>query len=152
MRILLDIDGVMVPAKSWVSPQNMEDGFPMFSPKATRSLVAIISDRNIELILTTSHRHRFNIKEWKSIFKKRGISISIIKRTPPNNQHLRRKDEIVNWFKTNGQGSDFLIIDDDKSLNDLPVNLKRRLIQPSPYVGLNSSHTKEALEIIGNGI
>jgi hypothetical protein len=31
MLIFLDIDGVMVPAKSWERPVLLKDGFPAFS-------------------------------------------------------------------------------------------------------------------------
>ena len=31
MLVLLDIDGVMVPANSWKKPEFMDDGFPMFN-------------------------------------------------------------------------------------------------------------------------
>ena len=44
MLIFLDIDGVMVPAKSWKSPELLDDGFPEFSSAATRVLNLIISE------------------------------------------------------------------------------------------------------------
>ena len=38
MLLFLDIDGVMVPAKGWKSAELLEDGFPVFSTKATEIL------------------------------------------------------------------------------------------------------------------
>jgi hypothetical protein len=42
----------------------------------------------------------------------------------------------VNWFTANDVKEDFIIIDDDKSLNELPGFLKKRLIQTSSTFGL----------------
>ena len=42
MIILLDIDGVMVPASNWKTPEFLNDGFPNFSPRAINSLNKII--------------------------------------------------------------------------------------------------------------
>ncbi len=143
MLLFLDIDGVMVPAKGWKSPEFLTDGFPAFSSKATSTLQHLISE-DVTVMLTTSHKQNFSIEEWKSIFKDRGINIKKIKSLPENINSISRKDEIVNWFSTNNTNEEFIIIDDDKSLNGLPDSLKDHLVQTSPYIGL----TEEHLEII----
>lgn len=146
MLFFLDIDGVMVPSKGWKSPEFLKDGFPAFSSKAVHTLQLLISEEDT-IMLTTSHKSKFSIEEWKSIFKNRGINIEKIKSLPENFNNLSRKDEIINWFNVNIANKfsdDFVIIDDDKSLNDLPDFLKEKLIQTSPYIGL----TEEHLEII----
>lgn len=139
MLFLLDIDGVMVPAKGWKAPEFLSDGFPAFSSKATRTLQRLLSEE-VTVILTTSHKSNFSIEEWKNIFRNRGIIIEKIKALPENFKHLSRKDEIISWFDTNHTGEDFIIIDDDTSLNGLPDFLKKNLIQTSPYVGLTEEH------------
>ena len=144
MLIFLDIDGVMVPAKSWKRPELLDDGFPAFSQGACETLRQIISENNT-VILTTSHKSNFTIQEWKNIFKHRGIEISDLKALPENTCRLSRKDELLKWFNLNTIDKDFLIIDDDSSLNDLPLDLKKHLIQPSPFIGLCESHLKEIL-------
>jgi hypothetical protein len=144
MLIFLDIDGVMVPAKSWKSPELLDDGFPAFSQGACDTLRQIISDNNT-VILTTSHKSNFTIQEWKNIFKLRGIEISYLKALPENIGRLSRKDELLKWFNLNTIEEEFIIIDDDSSLNDLPLNLKKHLIQPSPFIGLSENHLKEIL-------
>jgi hypothetical protein len=144
--IFLDIDGVMVPAKGWKSPELLNDGFPAFSSKATSTLQSLISD-DVTIMLTTSHKANFSIDEWKSIFKNRGINIEKIKSLPENCNSLSRKDEIVNWFSINNVDKDFVIIDDDKSLNELPTFLKDKLVQTSPYIGLTEEHL-EAIKSI----
>ena len=52
MLVFLDIDGVMVPAKSWTSPQLLSDGFPAFSDKAVRVLQHVVSG-GVTVMLTT---------------------------------------------------------------------------------------------------
>ncbi|MGN6510848.1 MAG: HAD domain-containing protein [Chitinophaga sp.] len=146
MLIFLDIDGVMVPAKGWKSPELLNDGFPAFSKKATDALQHLIAE-DATIMLTTSHKSSFSIEAWKELFKKRGLSIGKIKSLPANVHNLSRKDEIVNWFAMNNFRDDFIIIDDDRSLNDLPDTLKGHLVQTSPYIGL----TEELLEDVKHG-
>ncbi|WP_346317549.1 HAD domain-containing protein [Chitinophaga sp. YIM B06452] len=143
MLIFLDIDGVMVPAKGWKSPEFLNDGFPAFSSKATIALQNLISE-GATIMLTTSHKSTFNIETWKDLFQNRGINIENIKSLPANIHNLSRKDEIINWFDLNNFTEDFVIIDDDKSLNELPDFLKAHLIQTSSYVGL----TEELLQSV----
>lgn len=150
MLFFLDIDGVMVPAKGWKSPEFLNDGFPAFSSNATLALQSLISEEDT-IMLTTSHKSKFNIEEWKSIFKKRGISIEKIKSLPENNNNISRKDEIVNWFTSNSVNDNFVIIDDDKSLNELPDFLKENLILTSPFIGLTEEHLETIKSISHKG-
>ncbi len=148
MLIFLDIDGVMVPAKSWKSPEFLSDGFPAFSVKATHSLQKLISDGG-DILLTTSHRAKFNVEEWKNIFERRGINVRNIATLPENANGISRKDEIVNWINHKHIKRNFVIIDDDKSLNDLPKSLKKFLIQTSSHIGLTDAHIEEINNISG---
>jgi hypothetical protein len=147
MLFFLDIDGVMVPAKGWKSPEFLNDGFPAFSSKASRVLQNLIS-KDDTIILTTSHKSKYTIDKWKSIFNLRGINIEKVKTLPENINNVSRKDEILSWFNLNNIKENYIIIDDDKSLNDLPNYLKKKLIQPSPYIGLNEDHSVQAKAII----
>ena len=61
MLIYLDIDGVMVPANAWKKPNILEDGFPEFSIKAIDSLNKMISKLSAEIVLTTSHKHKYSL-------------------------------------------------------------------------------------------
>ncbi len=148
MLIFLDIDGVMVPANSWKKPEFLADGFFAFSSKSTIALQKIISKTNANIVLTTSHKSNYTIEEWVNIFKKRNFKINNISRLPENKNNLSRKEEIINWFNTNVIREDFIIIDDDKSLNSLPEFLKNRFIQPSSLVGLTDELADEALGIL----
>ena len=139
MLLFLDIDGVMVPAKGWKSPQILEDGFPAFSNKAASALQSLISE-NVIVMLTTSHKSKYSIEEWKNIFRIRGVNIEKMQSLPNNSGNISRKDEIVNWLSINNINENFAIIDDDKSLNGLPDSIKINLVQTSPYIGLTEEH------------
>src|SRR3569833_2547406 len=73
MRILLDIDGVMVPANSWRQPEIHSDGFPVFSPRADDALQRILAETNASILLTTSHKSRYTAAHCLNFFKTRVI-------------------------------------------------------------------------------
>ena len=148
MLILLDIDGVMVTAKSWKKPEILDDGFFAFPIVATNALQKIISETSADILLTTSHKSKYTIQEWKSIFKLRGIDVKNVYRLPENISFLSRKDEIMKWVNTNLDSPDFIIIDDDKSLNSLPSFVKNKLIQTSALIGLTDNLAIEAIELL----
>lgn len=149
MLIFLDIDGVMAPAKSWQRPDILEDGFVDFSSKAVRVLQDILAQNtDTTIILTTSHKSRFSLSQWKIIFERRGLNVNKLESLNDNTDFHSRKIEILNWFDSNDVQEDFIIIDDDKSLNDLPTFYKDRLILTSSLVGLNESHRADIQEIV----
>lgn len=148
MLILLDIDGVMVAGNSWKKPEFLSDGFPAFSKNATFALQKLISETKADILLTTSHKSNYSIDEWKNIFNLRGIETRNIYRLLENKKHLSRKEEIINWINTSNNLPDFVIIDDDKSLNSLPKFIKNKLIQTNSSLGLTIDLINEFLEII----
>lgn len=147
MLILLDIDGVMVPATSWKRPEFENDGFPRFSKRAISSLQKIISETGADILLTTSHKSSYSISEWKKMFSTRGFNNLSIKRLNKNINHLNRREEIMKWVSKESEDS-FVIIDDDKSLNNLPYYVKSKLVQPSATVGLNDELADSAIKIL----
>ncbi|WP_240622631.1 HAD domain-containing protein [Flavobacterium crocinum] len=145
---MLDIDGVMVPANSWKRPEFLNDGFPAFSSKATCALQRIIAETSADILLTTSHKSKYSISEWNEIFKLRGINVNDIARLSENLTHLSRKEEILNWYNIKNNPENFVIIDDDKSLNGLTPFLKSKLVLTSPMVGLTDELASEAISIL----
>ena len=149
MLIFLDIDGVMAPAKSWQRPDILEDGFVDFSSKAVSVLQDVLAQNaDTTIILTTSHKSRFSLSQWKIIFERRGLKVNKLESLNDNNDFQSRKVEILNWFESNDIHDDFIIIDDDKSLNDLPKFFKNRLILTGSLVGLNESHLVDIQDIV----
>lgn len=144
MLVFLDIDGVMVPCKGHKLPDFLADGFAAFSIAATRTLNHLLSKYDATIMLTTSHKEKYTLMEWEQIFAVRGIIASgKIESLPANVNHQSRRSELVNYFNLHNLHKDFIILDDDKGLNDLPKYLKEHLIQPSPYIGLTESHLSE---------
>ena len=126
MILLLDIDGVLETSPIWKKPEFLEDKFYKFNENSQKYLIEIIEKIKPEIILTTTHRINFNLDEWNEIFKLRGIYVSKI--TKINNaknitEIKNRNIEIEEWF-TKNKTANFLIIDDDKSLNNLTEELK----------------------------
>jgi hypothetical protein len=149
MLILLDIDGVMVSANSWKKPEFLDDGFPVFNSMSVKALQKIITETNASLLLTTSHKSKYDISQWRNIFKSRGINVKHIHSLPSDSLRSGRKDEILDWYTTRlTPDEQFVIIDDDKLLNDLPANIKRHLVLTSPSVGLTGELAENAISIL----
>ncbi len=138
MKLFLDIDGVLVHANPMRKVEFDDDGFYKFNSKAV-TVLNELSVENVEIILSSSHRHRFSLAKWKIIFKSRGVNFSKFSIMKSDISHKNtRRSEIENWIKLKKyKPSEVLIIDDDKSLNGLDINFKNRLILTNPYFGLN---------------
>lgn len=134
MTILLDIDGVMVPEASWKVPEFEDDGFPRFSDQAVAALKSLLTG-NTTIVLTTSHRFRYSVSEWREMFRKRGLTFGLLLRLDLPEEGMGRLDGIVRWAETR-EDDYFLIIDDDKQLNRMSEFLKGHLVLTSPLVGL----------------
>lgn len=148
MQIFLDIDGVMMPAKAWKSPELLADGFPAFSSRAVAALNQILlASEDCSIMLTTSHKSNYSLEEWKGIFERRGVRLHHVDRLPNNTARLTRKEELEHWLLTNSAGV-FVILDDDSSLNGLPADLKSNWVKTSPYIGLTEEHTGLATAIL----
>ncbi len=148
MVILLDIDGVMVPASSWKRPEFEADGFPKFSIRAAKSLQQILTATGATIMLTTSHKDSYSLMQWKSMFEMRGFSEISIDKLQENVPVLNRKEEILRWLSNNKEQDNFVIIDDDKILNSLPFELRPRLVQTSGTLGLTAELAEAAIHIL----
>jgi hypothetical protein len=147
VQIFLDIDGVMVPASSWKMPEIHSDGFPVFSSQAVRALTRILKETSAKLVLTTSHKGGYSPTQWKNMFASRGISVPKVQTLPKNVAGLSRKEELLNWLSSI-KDPNFIIIDDDKSLNDLPSFHKERLVLTNGMIGLTDTLADEAIALL----
>ncbi|WP_261511278.1 HAD domain-containing protein [Chryseobacterium paludis] len=65
----------------------------------------------------------------------------------PLNIKISRREEIEKWINDNEMDpDDLIIIDDDKSLHELPERLKWRWLQTDSYIGLINS--RELINIL----
>lgn len=148
MLILLDIDGVMVQGSSWKPVESLSDGFYKFNPKAVSSLQDIILETDAAIVLTTSHKDRYTPREWKTIFLNRGINVSKVSKLRTRKIYANRKEEILTWYKRHKEIDNFVIIDDDKSLNGLPQELKDKLVLTNSSIGLTHTDAIQALKVL----
>ena len=112
----------------------------------------IVLETSARIILTTSHKSTYDISKWHEIFKARGLNVQSIDKLPNNHFNISRKDEIINWYDALPYENEaFVIIDDDKSLNDLPSHIKMNLILTSPLVGLTDELADNAISILNQG-
>ena len=148
MLIFLDIDGVMLSAAGWKPAENLEDGFSAFSNRAVDCLNHLTQNINASIVLTTSHKSRFTLEQWNQIFLSRNLSVHIFDKLDDNLKSLNRKDEILNYLNAHPQIENYVIIDDDKSLNDLPHSIKQKLVLTSSLIGLTQENAYRALEIL----
>lgn len=140
--ILLDFDGVMVKNQPWKKIELHEDGFYNFDESAIQNLKWIIQETNCDITLTTSHKTKYTNKEWCDIFKKRGINTNIKQVEEKEN----RKEEILNWIKYN-KSLNYVILDDDKTLNELN-EIKDKFILIESGLGLTNEKAKETIKIL----
>lgn len=140
MNVILDIDGVMVHAISNKSVEFESDGFYKFNYEAVEALNYIFSLYEIEynnIILSTTHRLKYSEADWQMMLRTRGLRrVSSISRLPEYESN-NKLDIIKSIIDNDGLSiAESIIIDDDKSLNNLPEELKTRLILTSPITGL----------------
>jgi len=81
-------------------------------------------------------RKHWMTAKWMHISMLRGLSVKHLECLPEHSTGRKRKDEILDWFNQHTHNDPFVIIDDDKSLHELPTSLKERWIETSPYIGL----------------
>ena len=82
----------------------------------------------------------------------RGIHVSKLSKINDAKKAIdikNRNIEIEEWFSTH-KTTDFLILDDDKSLHELSDHLKSRWIQIDPMFGITESIKNQILEKIKN--
>tara|TARA_R110002051_G_scaffold112072_1_gene184601 strand:- start:459 stop:713 length:255 start_codon:yes stop_codon:yes gene_type:complete len=81
------------------------------------------------------------------MFSNRGLKDVKIEKLNINSTFLNRREEVMRWLEKSKE-KEFVIIDDDKTLNSLPPNIKSRLVQPSATVGLNDELADSAIKIL----
>jgi HAD domain in Swiss Army Knife RNA repair proteins/Cysteine-rich CPCC len=151
MTILLDIDGVLVTTPSWKPVEHLSDGFMKFSEDAVLNLATLYKETNAEIVLTTTHRINYSESQWKEIFELRGLNftkISKINNKTEISQLLDRAKEIKEWIKSSSFDNNYVIIDDDPSINSLEESIKERWVATKPLIGFDKDSKENALHIL----
>lgn len=145
--LFLDLDGVLITTASWKADEIDSDGYSKFSPKLVMNLNKLLHTENFEIWLSSSRRLNKSLEELNEIFKTRNISKSIKGLLPYFPPLKNRKEEIERFVKEN-KIEDYLILDDDKSLNGLPIPMKEKLVLTQYMKGFNEEKLSEALNKI----
>ena len=153
MTILLDIDGVLVTVPAWRSVKLLSDGFLEFNERAVKNLIKLINETKASIVLTTTHRFNYSVPEWKELLKTRGInpsSISKVNELESLSDIAYRSVEIEQWINLHTDITNYVIIDDDLSLNGLPLAIKQKCVLTKPLIGLDDEATEKAFKILLN--
>ena len=145
--LILDLDGVLITNPSWKADRIHSDGYSEFNKSCVENLNRLLSLVEFDIWLSSTRRTKKTLNEFNLIFKNRGIKKDIIGFVPEYTFCKNRKEEIIK-FLTEINKSNFLIIDDDKSLNGLESGLRKNLILTELTKGFNSEKLKEATEKI----
>jgi hypothetical protein len=151
MIILLDIDGVLETTPTWRQVELHTDGFMRLNDNALENLSILHRKTNASIVLTTTHRISYDEAKWKEIFSSRGLffeNISKINDKAELNQLLDRGAEIKEWVENKGQNQNYVIIDDDSSINSLPDKIKERWVSTKPLIGFDKEALEKALQIL----
>ena len=147
--LILDLDGVLITNPSWRADRIHSDGYSEFNKSCVENLNRLLTLFEFDIWLCSTRRTVKTLSEFNQIFKNRGIRNSIVGFLPEYQDCKTRKEEIEKFimeFKV----SDFLIIDDDKSLNGLEIGIKKHLISTELMKGFNDEKLIEATETIKN--
>jgi hypothetical protein len=147
--LILDLDGVLITNPSWKADRIHSDGYSEFNESCVENLNRLLTLAEFDIWLSSTRRTVKTLTEFNLIFKNRGIKKEIIGFLPEYADCRNRKEEVLK-FIAEFKASDFLIIDDDKSLNGLESGIKESLILTELTKGFNSEKLKEATEKIKN--
>lgn len=141
MKIIIDLDGVLIITPPWKSDELLEDGYSVFNQNAIDNLKQILSD-DTELWLISSRRKKKSLQEMQEIFRWRGLSLHGL---VPDYGELKRCQELKLFIEEN-KINNFLIIDDDASLEG--STYKHRWVRTSSLIGLSEEKLNECKEKI----
>lgn len=148
ITLFLDLDGVLITTKPWNSDDiDEEDGYSLFQPKLVANLNQLLTKWDFKLVLSSSRRKGLSIEAFNQVFQNRGIINKIIDYTSITSEHLSRKQEIELYISEHSV-EDFIIIDDDKCLNNLEEKLKNKLVLTQYMLGFNATKLEEAIQKI----
>ena len=143
--ILLDLDGVLITTPPWQADQIHEDGYSDFNRNLVENLNKLLSLTIAEIWLSSSRRAAKSLEEFNIIFKERGV-IKPINGFLPNTSAFESRINAINNFLDEVSPRNFIIIDDDRSLQGLSSDRKQFWIQTSPLIGFDKIKLNESLE------
>jgi len=147
--LILDLDGVLITNSSWKPDRIHSDGYSEFNESCVENLNRLLKLTEFDIWLSSTRRTAKTLTEFNLIFKNRGINKDITGFLPVYADCKNRKEEVLK-FISEFKATDFLIIDDDKSLNGLESGIKKHLISTELTKGFNTEKLIEGTEKIKN--
>ncbi|RZS99163.1 HAD domain-containing protein [Aquimarina brevivitae] len=141
--LILDLDGVLITNPIWKPDEIDSDGYSKFNSDCVENLNTLLAMASFEMWLSSTRRTVKSLDDFNRIFKHRNIKQEINGFLPKYPELNSRKEEIVQ-FLDQFKISDFLIIDDDKSLNGLELLIKEKLVLTEFMKGFNRDKLEEA--------
>jgi hypothetical protein len=123
-----------------------------FNKQSSSNLADVLAQTNAAVVLTTTHRISFTNEQWLAIFRLRGITINNVLKLNDKQSLAEMKDrgtEIENWAKDN-PNTNFVIMDDDPSINKLPEWIRQRWVSTKPFIGIDEEAKQNVLSILLN--
>jgi hypothetical protein len=146
---IIDLDGVLIKTPSSKSDAINEDGYSDFDGTSVENFNRLIEKINVELWLTSSRRAHKTLSEFNEIFKNRKILKELKGFIPIGSHGLDRLTEI-NAFLDHEPIKNFLIIDDDNSLQGLDSERKKYWVKTNRLIGFDKERLLDALDSIKN--
>lgn len=143
--LILDLDGVLITTPLWKADEIELDGYSSFNKECVKNLNVLISSSDFEIWLSSTRRKQKSIADFNRIFELRNIQQPIFDYLPEYKDCKSRRQEIEK-FLSEKEPLNFLIIDDDKSLNELPETIKAKLVLTEIMKGFNEEKLNEAVE------
>lgn len=150
LKILLDIDGVMVTTPTWRQPAFLADGFMAFDEHCAKNLANLLEQNPAEIVLSSTHRIHYDEATWQILLVNRGIKVNNVSKIDTINHYAdfqSRDKEILAWINANPYEK-FIIIDDDKSLRNLPSDTQKFWVETQFLTGFDTIALKKAYEIL----
>ena len=152
MVFLLDLDGVLITTPAWRPVPVLADGFFCFNEQATANLSQLLSETKARLVLTTSHRINYSLAQWAQFLAARGLhpaGIAKVNAASTLAEMSRRDTEIITWVQHQEKLENYVVIDDDLSLHNLPAAIKQRCVFTKPLLGLDAEATQRVRAVLG---
>ena len=135
--LILDLDGVLITTPPWRADTIAEDGYSAFNPTCIANFNTLLTNQKFDIWLSSSRRTTQTLDTFNQIFQNRHI-LSPIKGFLPNYETTKSRKEEITQFLHTFPSTQFLIIDDDTSLNDLEDRYKKWWIPTSLYKGFDA--------------
>ncbi len=145
--LILDLDGVLITTPIWKADKIDSDGYSEFNMNCVDNLNKLLQQSDFEIWLSSTRRTVKTLSEFNRIFENRNIKSHIKGFLPEYHECKNRKDEIIRFIEES-KFSDFLIIDDDKSLNGLDEIHKEKLILTELQKGFDMEKLELAIKKI----